>query len=460
MQKKHFFTLCATVILCVTLLTQNVFAAITYEPDTFDVLCESAYMVNLDLDLPIYAKAENTQLDPASLTKIMTGALVLDTIPEEDLEKVIACDAEIMNDPYWGEMEASWSGFYANQEVSIRNMLNALIIQSGCDMGDVLAKYTATNYMGGDIQTFVDAMNAKAEELGCQNTHFVNTHGLPAEGQYSSAYDMYLITKYALSVPHFQEIADTDVTYVPADGVHYTDKFPIINTNGMVFEGNEYYYEPLIPIKTGTTSNNTKNLVTLASKYGYTYMVVLLGGQDKDEAGNDVNATYRDTINLYEWAFEGFTTKTIVSAGDSSAGVEIPVRLSTAKKFVIAVPESTIDVLIPSNISASDLERSPHIPESLDAPIDKGESVGSMDLLLDGQVLATVNLVSNEKIERSSFLYLMDEIRKFFSLTIVKIGMLALGVLIILYIVYAIKQNAKQKKMLKKASHVKPPKKN
>lgn len=426
----------------------EVFAEVTYEPEDFSVLSQSAYLVNNDNGQVLYKKNEREKLPPASLTKIMTAIIVLETLPAEDLEKSIPCYNDIMTDSYWYEQGASMSGFYPDEVISIKNMIYALLIQSACDMGDVLAKYTATTYMNGDINTFIDKMNEKAKELGANDTHFVNTHGLDAEGQYTTAYDMYLITKHALSIPNFLEFTDTDVYYIAPTNVH-SEKFPLINTNEMIFSSSDYYYEPIIPIKTGTTGQNTQNLITLAEQNGYTYMGIVLGGKYATETGQRAYETYKDTKNLYEWAFNDFSLRTIVKKGDTSSGVEIGVRLSTAYDYVIGVPEKTVEEIIPDTLDVDQIKRVANVPEKIDAPIKEGQILGTMDLMIGNDVLTSVNIISTKDIERSTILYIFDEIRKIFSTTIAKVIGIVLLLFIICYVLYLVDKNNKRKKKMR-----------
>lgn len=445
--KKKIFviSLLSLIIYIITLLSNTiVYGQVTYEPENFKVFSKAAYLVNVDNGNVLYKKNEQERLPPASLTKIMTSIIVLETLPPEDLEKQIECYNDIMTNPYWAQQNASMSGFYPGEIVSIKNMIYALLIQSGCDMGDVLAKYTANNYMNGDIDTFIQKMNERAKELGANNTNFINTHGLDADGQYTTAYDMYLITKHALTLPAFLQIADTDAYYIAPTNKHDT-KFPLINTNEMVFPSNKYYYEPIIPIKTGTTGINTHNLITLANKKGFTYMVVLLGAPYKSESGQKTYSTYRDTINLYEWAFNQFALRTILKKGETTSGVEVKVRLSTAHDYVIAVPEKTTEEVIPKQLSLSDIKKVSRVPESIDAPIKQGQILGSIDLMIGDEVLTTVNVVSSKDIGRSTILYIFDIVRKIVTSKIFGVIAIIFLVFIILYVLYLLDKNNKRR---------------
>lgn len=462
MIKKKIVRLIALLIVIIYIfmmfIKNPIFANSLFEPTDFPIRSQALYLVSMDNGDVLYKKNETQQLPPASLTKIMTAIVVLETIKPEDLDKEIECYADIMSDSYWYEQGASLSGFLPGEIVSIRKMLYGLLLQSGCDMGDVLAHYTATTYLNGDIKTFVQKMNDKAKEIGALNTNFVNTHGLDADGQVTTAYDMYLISKYALSNPVFTEICQTDVYYVAPTNKH-AEKFPIINTNDMIFSSREYYYEPVKAVKTGTTGVNTQNLVTTASQNGFNYMLVVLGGKYLDEQGNRAYDTYKDTINFYEWAFDDFSLRNIIKKGDTSSGVEVKVNLSTAANYIIGVPEVSVEKLIPDNITDDAIKKISKLPKSIDAPIKEGQKLGTMDLVINGEVLQTVNIVATKNIERSTILYIMKKLGQFFNNSITKIVLIFILAILLLYVLFITNHNNKHKNNHKKQIRKDPPSK-
>ena len=158
-------------------------------------------------------------------------------------------------------------------------LLHGLMIRSGNDASLVLADYVCN----GDINQFVEMMNQKAQELGCQDTHFTNPHGLHDENHYTTARDLYLITKYAMTLPNFMEIS-SKVSYVlPATNKQETRR--ITTTNHLInqnAEGN-YYYMYAKGIKTGAHDQAGYCLVSTAIRNGYSYMCVALGAPSVDE---------------------------------------------------------------------------------------------------------------------------------------------------------------------------------
>ena len=444
MRRRIVAVLMTTVVL-LSVFAANVSAAVTFEPENTQILCQSAYMVNLDKDIPVYKKNENEVLCPASLTKIMTVILALEAIPDKaELEtRTVVCSAEILADPIW--QIASLGGFLAGEEVRLLDLIYSVMLYSACEGASILADYIGREFYGGGIPEFIDKMNEKAAELGCENTHFANAHGLHDDQQYSTAYDMYLISKYALQNPLFKEISTSTDWTMHATNKH--DQYVIPHTNEMLspWRGGDYYYEPVQGVKTGTTEENTQNLVTIAKEDGDTYLLVLFGGRDRDENGKRLHETYKDTKNLYMWAFNTLEWQTVLEKGNTQAGAEVPVNLAISKNYVIAVPNDDVSLLIPNNIDPTAIQYLPKTEKSVDAPVKKGDVVGVLELKLKDETLATVDLVASENIDRSTMLYIFSEIKNFFSQIYVKIAGIAIVVLMLIYIVFAVIYNRRRK---------------
>lgn len=424
------------IVLSTVMIGQTVFAAVTYEPSSFTLSAESAYLVNTDTETVIYEKNPNEKLAPASLTKIMTAVLVLEyyqgvdeSTTEQNLSQVIVTAPSYIFDELY-LLNASTADIRQGEEVRMLDLLYALMLASACEAGSIIADYMG----GGNIQTFVDQMNQKAVELGCENTHFMNPHGLDDPNQYTTAYDMYLITKYALSLPLFEKISTTVSYEMPATNKHADTRW-VVHTNNMLsaVRGGSLYYKPVRGIKTGTTSADTKNLVSLAEKDGYNYMAIVLGCPMYDSAGNSISNSYIDTKNLYEWAFDSFENRKVIETNYRAGEAEV--RLAKGKDYVILIPKEDVSLLMPNDIDLSTVQKIVTLNEDITAPVKAGEEVlGTLTLKLKDEVLATVDLVATEDVERSTFLYVLDRIKYFFSLIYVKIAIAILVVLIIMYI--------------------------
>ena len=194
-------------------------------PPDPDILAQGALLVDLKTGKMVYGKNEHEELYPASLTKVMTALLTLEAIDGGKLNfsQEITAGSVVNTLP----ADGSTVGLKEGEVMTVRNLLDCLLIPSANEAACVLAVA-----MSGSVDAFVDAMNKKAAELGCEHTHFVNPHGLHDPGHYTSPWDMYLITKAAMKYPTFMVICDTDRVVVPATNM--SKERALLNTNYLI----------------------------------------------------------------------------------------------------------------------------------------------------------------------------------------------------------------------------------
>ena len=302
------------------------------------------------------------------------------------------------------------------------------MIPSGNDAALVLADYVGN----GSIQTFVDMMNEKAEELGCTGTHFSNPHGLNDPNHYTTVSDMAKITKYALQMPMFEEISNT--TYSECLG---EDRY-LITTNSMIDQtrGGSYYYEYAKGIKTGSTGNDSGYcLVSTAEKDGFTYLCIAYGAKYEDEETGEYyeNGAMIDSKNLYEWAFDNLEMKTIIDKKDIVK--EIGLKYAWNRDTIQLSPKESYSTILPSDVQMSSIDREYSLPESIEAPVKAGDKVGTVTLSYAGKELGTVELVVSETVERSELLIVMNAVRNM--VTSVWF-IIAVGIIILFFLGYIV----------------------
>ncbi|MBR5991223.1 MAG: D-alanyl-D-alanine carboxypeptidase, partial [Clostridia bacterium] len=206
---KRRLTFFVTIMLIITFLAPTIFAvpaSAAYNSE-IDFEAEVVYMENLDQNSVIFNKNSTKRVPMASLTKITTAMIVLDKCKDLD-EEVVASESAIAA---LRGTNSSTAGTKAGEVLTVRELLNLLLVRSANETALILAEYVA-----GDIPTFVQMMNDFAESLGCKDTHYVNPHGLDAEGHYSTAEDLAIIIKYALQNDTFREIVGTAEYTMPA----------------------------------------------------------------------------------------------------------------------------------------------------------------------------------------------------------------------------------------------------
>ncbi len=403
-------------------------------------------LVNTDSETVIFDKNADKQTAPASITKIVTCMLVLENCT--DLNAPVTCKRESLNGLY--EQNAATVGILAGETMTVNELLYCLMIPSAADAANILA-----DYIGGSIENFVVMMNDFVKDLGCENTVFINTHGLDdgTGGNLTTAYDLYKITKYALQNPTFKEITST-LRYQ----IEPTNKYPYIrylnNTNKMMNPAYKDYYNSAISgVKTGTTEIAGHCVVSTASKNGYNYMLIVMNAPQYDIDGDNVeeNVAFTDSKKIYEWAFDNIVLTKVTNTTDVVTVVDVEYNWKV--DHLRLLPAEEISALVPSGTETGSLVIRPiesETPKVVKAPIKQGDVVGKAEILYGEDVVATVDLVAGESVSRSVILWILGIIKTIFSTTIFKILFALFIVLVIIYILLIIRKKrikAKRKKI-------------
>lgn len=220
--------------------------------DELDLASESAILIDSKTGTVIYEKNSNKQMYPASTTKVVTAILTLEKGNLNDIATVSKTAIDSIPNGY------STAYLSEGEEISVKDLLETLLIHSANDSANVLAEY-----ISGSIDEFVELMNQKVQELGCQNTHFTNTNGIQDENHYSTSSDLAIIAKYCMNNQIFRKLVSMESCTIPA-----TNKFEkriFKNTNDSILPNSQYYRKDCIGIKTGYTSQ-AKNCIISACK--------------------------------------------------------------------------------------------------------------------------------------------------------------------------------------------------
>lgn len=417
-------------------------SAAAYHID-FNLNSKAVELVNLDTDTVIFQKNADQKMEPASITKIMTFIVASEHIENLDGTK-ITVKKEVVDQ--LAGTESSLSGIKDGEELTALQLLNCMMVPSGNDASMVLADYVG----GGNIQKFVDMMNAKAKELGCKNTHFMNPHGLHDPQHYTTADDLYKITKYAMSLPHFTEITSQKRYEIPKTNKSAEPR-TLVTTNLMIdpYIGGDYYYRYTKGIKTGSHDEAGYCLVSTAVKNGYSYLCIALGSPKLDSKGNSIktHGEMIDTKKLYQWAFDNFQIKSVVDSGATVGEVKLDYAWNKDKLLLVA--EKGYSTILPKDVAATSVIVTPKLPKSVKAPVKKGDVVGTATLSYANQNLATINLVAAESVERSELLYSMDVVRSVFTSVWFLVIVAIIVLLLIVYLVLAFLYNRRRRNLRK-----------
>ena len=425
-------------ILIVTLVMVlcSVPAQAAYTPD-FDLQSETVLLLNMDTGKVMYEKNADARVYPASLTKIMTAILALENV--EDLDGTKVALKQYIQDMLYGK-NASLGGILLGEEVSMRGLLYASMLQSANEASLMIGDYLGD----GSLTQFAEMMNDKAKELGCTGTNFVNPNGLHDENHYTTARDMAKIAAYAMQNPEFVEIVNTVSMDIGPTNKH--EQLVEITTNKVIVPSSIYYNPAVSGIKTGTLDEAGRCFVSTATKDGFTYLLVLMGAPFYNEDGTfmETMINFEETNKLYDWVFDSFKVKTVMEKGRYIA--DVPVRLSYEKDVVGLVADARLTALIPADVETSSVQLVPTLPESIDAPVKKGDKVGSVKLVLAGEELGEVDLVANESVEMSKILYYYDQAMELLDSFWAKFAIIFVALFVVAYIALMILMNKHNRK--------------
>jgi D-alanyl-D-alanine carboxypeptidase (penicillin-binding protein 5/6) len=337
---------------------------------------KSAILIERDTGAVLYEKNAHEKLPPASMTKIMTMLLIMEAIDKGELsykEKVRASE-------YAASMGGSQIFLEPGEEMTVDELLRGIAIGSGNDASVAMAERIA-----GSEEAFVEMMNKKAKELGLKDTSFQNATGLPAEGHYSSAYDMAMMARELLK---YEDITKYTGKYEDYLRENTDKKFWLVNTNRLV-----KFYPGVDGLKTGFTSAAKYCLTATAKKNGMRVIAVVFGAPTPKERNAQIT-------KMLDYAFSQYKTHPVYKRNE----VITHVNVSKGKKKAIAlVTSEPISVLTKKGQSIDHMEKVIKVKENVKAPIKKGDKLGVLILKQDGKELLRSPIVAKDNVAEASW---------------------------------------------------------
>lgn len=419
----------AFLIIC--LILSSVTTVSAYEPSGIEITAKAAILVSLDTGEVLFEKNADEKVYPASITKIMTTLLILEN-EKYNPEAKIAMTQDVLD--LISGTGSSVSLLKAGEEVSQLDLVYMVLMASYGDCA-----LLAAIYYGGSVENFVNMMNTKAAELGLSGTHYENPIGLHHEQNYTTARDTYTLTATALQNETFKEVCSSTRHTVKTS---MSGERTISTTNFLQDNTTNYYYQYAKGVKTGYTDEAGRCLVSTASYNGYRYLCAVFGCPANEKKH------FIESKELYRWAFNNFEFKKV--ADNSNPVAEIGVNLSLDTDFVSLYIEKSFVSVLPKDADDSTISIVTHlVGESVDAPIKKGDVLGTADIIYAEEVIGTVNLVSNEDVEKSTMLAALRAIKNFFASSYMKVVYVIIAAAILIFIIAVIKMNSKGSKKRK-----------
>lgn len=397
-------------------------SAISFDCDV-KTYSDSILMVNLDSEMVVYEKDADSKRYPASLTKIMTYIIAAEYFDDYD-DTRIEIKQSVITDLQANGIACSGLEWHVGDKMTVTDLLYALMVPVGHDAATVLADYI-TKESGTD---FVTMMNDKAKELSCEGTHFTNATGVHDPDHYTTARDMYIITKYAMGLPMFSKICATSTYYLEGDD------YPLTTTNYMidVGRGGDYYYTYATGVKNGTTDEAGRCLVSTAVYDGYAYMIVCLHAPYDYE--KDVVEQYPmiESANLYRWAF--LNLEFVTQATKDTPICEQKVEHAWDSDSILLVPETDLNIVLPYDYNEADVTIIPDSTDPVSAPISKGDVITTATVYYKGEAFTKINLIAQEDVKVSLILYVSEMIKSVLTSVWFLLSVLVVVVLFVVYV--------------------------
>ncbi len=389
----------------------------------------SAILVDADTGEILYEQDAHVKRYPASITKVMTCLLTLEAVDrgELGLEDVVTASSNLHTGI--GE-NASTADIKEGEQLRIIDLLYAALIPSANEACNVLAEAVS-----GSVDAFVDLMNQRAQELGMAGTHFANTHGYHDDDHYTTAYDIYLMSREAMKYETFRTIVSSKNYTMPATNMN--PERIVRSTNGLISTYNVtgYWYEYAIGVKTGHTPEAGYCLSAAAEKNGKTLISVVMDcTRVEGTTGSEGFTYFSESKRLLDWGFSNFSQQVILD--DSAMDFpEVGVTLSKEADYVTVRPCGSLSVTLPDDIDISSFERVVDCPETVEAPVEAGQKLGTVTVTYNGQEYGTLDLVANSTVARSELLYRLDQIQRFFSQLWVRVVLIVLAVVLVVLVI-------------------------
>ncbi len=351
--------------------------------NNLNILSDTALLYDPDRKIVLYEKNGYEKRYPASITKVMTALLTLE-YANGNLDDTVTFSRDAV---YSIPSNSSHIAMNEGETLTVEESLYGLLLASANEVANALAEYVS-----GSVEDFGVLMTNRAKELGAKNTNFVNPHGLHDDNHYTTAYDMALIMSEAIKNEDFNRISGT---------YHYTieptEKQPepreLYNSNRMIRESSEYYYEDVVSGKTGFTDEAQHTLVTYASRDGVNLIAVVLNGQRYEP--------YIDSKTLYDYGFSLYNDMTIYEGSNEYDTLDIKDGDNVIDSISVSVDPVTIK--LPTDVGVN-LEQVPRYEDLSEKNVNIGDTVGSLDFLYEGNVVYTAPIVSNDNFNYDAYL--------------------------------------------------------
>lgn len=346
--------------------------------EVISMSAKSAVLIEASTGRMLYEKNAYEKMPMASTTKIMTAIVALEYGNVKDTVVVSKNASGVEGSSIW---------LAEGERMSLSDMLFGLMLASGNDAAIAIAEH-----IGGSVEGFVGMMNQMAQKIGAYNTHFANPNGLPSNDHYTTAYDLALISAYAMRNDYFCEIVKTQYKTLPWEG-HQWDRV-VKNKNKILWN-----YEGGNGIKTGYTKASGRCLAAAAERDGMQLIAVALDAPDM----------FNDCMAIMNYGFKNYKNRLLINKNESAGNVGVK---NGMQENVSAYPQE--DVYFPlTDEEYNKIEKRIFLEDTVRAPVYKGQKIGYIDIYLERHKILTVPLLSSEAIRDNSYQFNLNRLLDF-----------------------------------------------
>ena len=344
--------------------------------------CGGAVLIEQNSGRVLYDHNMHQKLRPASVTKIMSILLIMEAIDSGRLSYTdkIPCTETA------AAMGGSQIWLDVREELTVDEMLKAICVVSANDCTVAMAEYLA-----GSQEAFVEQMNAKAKELGMNDTNFKNCHGIDEDGHETSAYDIALMSRELLT----KHPDITKYTTIWMDSLR-DGKSELVNTNKLIRN-----YKGTTGLKTGSTSIALYNLSASATRDNLSLIAVIMKAPT-------TKIRFAEAEKLLDYGFSNFQYSKFSNENDILKSISVQ---KGVKDSIDLAYETSVGALVKKGESKN-VEQTINIPEIISAPINKGDVIGNIVYTIDGNEVAKVNIIANESVEKNNIINMINYVFK------------------------------------------------
>jgi D-alanyl-D-alanine carboxypeptidase (penicillin-binding protein 5/6) len=341
---------------------------------------KSAILMDVDTGTVILEKNGDEKLPPASITKIMTMLLIMESIDQGKFKM----EDKVRTSEYAASMGGSQIFLETGEEMSVKEMLKGIAMASGNDASVAMAEKIA-----GSEEAFVQLMNERAKQLGMNNTHFVYCNGLPASGHYSSAHDIAIMSRELLKHPEITQFTGVYQDYLRKES---PKPFWLVNTNKLV-----RFYSGADGLKTGFTAEARFCLAATAKRDGLRVIAVVLGEPDTKTRNAEVS-------KLFDYAFSQYMSYSLIKTGDNLGSFKVSKGKQATVPLTAKHPYS---ILLKKGEESAGIRHELQLQPKLKAPIQVGQPIGKIIVYKGNQLMKEFPLESPVQVNKANLWDLM-----------------------------------------------------